>query len=409
MSERVDTVVVGAGQAGLATSYYLTQRGVEHVVLERGRVGNTWRTERWDGFYLNTPNWTLQLPGAEYAGDRPDDFLPLAGMVEYVEAYADAIGGPVREHVEVERLRPREGGFALETSSGAIDAARVVVATGAFQRPTTPPAGAGLAADVLQLHTSRYRNPESLPDGAVLIVGSGQSGCQIGDELLAAGRRVYLAVGRCTWFPRRLRGRDVLHWTIELGLMDDRVESLPSPAARLLCNPAVSGNDGGHDCNPRTLAAQGAVLLGRLEGGAGDRLTFGSGLHESLAAGDAFAAAIRTQVDEHVRANGLDEPADPPAEPPAPVADPAAELDLRREGIGTVLWASGFRPDLSWIELPLADAQGWPRQTDGLTEHAGLAFVGLQWLRKRKSALLFGVAEDAEVVASALASEARTG
>ena len=404
MSERIDTVVVGAGQAGLATSRHLTQLGVEHVVLERGRVGETWRSERWDGFYLNTPNWTLQLPGGEYTGDRPDDFMPLAGMIEYMDGYARAVGAPVRERVEAERLRPRDGGFTLETSSGSIDAERVVVATGAFQRPTLPPAGVGLPSEVFQLHTSRYRNPESLPEGAVLIVGSGQSGCQIGDELLAAGRRVYLAVGRCPWFPRRLRGRDIIHWALATGLMDDRVENLPSPAARLACNPAVSGNDGGHDCNARTLAANGAVLLGRLEGCAGPRIRCREDLHESLAAGDAFVAGLLARVDEHIRAEGVDAPEDPPAGPPAPLADPPAELDLRREGIGTVLWATGFRPDLSWIELPLADEQGWPRQTDGFTAHPGLAFVGLQWLRKRKSALLLGVAEDAELVASRLAA-----
>ena len=402
MGERVDTVIVGAGQAGLATSSFLTQHGVEHVVLERGRVGETWRSERWDGFYLNTPNWTLQLPGGEYAGDRPDEFMPRAGIIEYLEGYAATVRAPVRENVVVERLAARDGGFTLETSGGPIDAARVVVASGAFQRPTPPPAAAGFPAETYQLHTSRYRNPESLPDGAVLIVGSGQSGCQIGDELLAAGRRVYQAVGRCPWFPRRIRGRDVIHWALEIGLMDDRVESLPSPAARLACNPAVSGNDGGHDCNPRTLAAQGAVLLGRLEGCADGRLHCRVDLHESLAAGDAFVTGLLERIDGHIREAGLEAP-EAPTEPPAPITDPPAELDLRAEQIGTVLWATGFRPDLSWIDLPLADEQGWPRQTDGFTEYPGLAFVGLQWLRKRKSALLYGVAEDAELVASRLA------
>jgi putative flavoprotein involved in K+ transport len=406
VGERLDTVVVGAGQAGLATSRFLTLRGIEHAVLERGRIGQTWRAERWDGFCLNTPNWTLQLPGGQYDGGRPDDFMPLAAFVDYVERYARTIDAPVREGVAVERLRAHGDGYALDTSAGPIDARRVVVATGAFQSPTVPAAGAALPADVLQLHTSRYRNPESLPDGGVLIVGSGQSGCQIGDELLAAGRRVHLAVGRCTWFPRRLRGRDVVHWAIELGLMDDRVESLPAPEARLACNPAVSGNDGGHDCNPRTLAAKGAVLVGRVEDCAGSRVRLGSGLAESLAAGDAFVEMIRGRVDELVAARGLDVPEDAPPEPPAPLPEPPAELDLRAEGIGTVLWASGFRPDLSWIDLPLADAQGWPRQADGLTEFPGLAFVGLQWLRKRKSALLFGVGEDAECVVDGLAASA---
>jgi putative flavoprotein involved in K+ transport len=405
VAERIDTVVVGAGQAGLATSRCLRQHGIEHVVLERGRIGQTWRAERWDGFYLNTPNWTLQLPGAEYDGDRPDDFMPLAGMIDYLDEYARKIDAPVREHVAVERLRHRGDAYELDASSGPITARRVVVATGAFQQPTASPLAAGLPSDVLQLHTSAYKRPEQLPGGAVLIVGSGQSGCQIADELLASGRRVYLSVGRCPWFPRRIRGRDVVHWAIAVGLMDDLVESLPSAEARLLCNPTVSGNDGGHDCNPRTLAAAGAVLLGRLEGCADGVAVLGPGLQECIAAGDGFVRTLRQRIDDHVRAAGLDAPDEPAAEPAQPVEEGPRELDLRAADIGTVLWANGFRPDLSWIDLPLADAQGWPRQQDGLTEHPGLAFVGLQWLRKRKSALLFGVGEDAEHVVSALARQ----
>ncbi len=405
MGERVDTVVIGGGQAGLATSFHLTRRGIEHVVLERGRVAETWRSERWDGFCLNTPNSSLRLPGGEYAGDRPDDFLSLAGVIGYLEDYSTWIAAPVHEQVEVVRLGRRADGYELETSEGAIAADRVVVATGAFQQPTPPAAGASFPAGVLQLHTSRYRNPDSLPDGGVLVVGSGQSGCQIADELVAAGRRVVLSVGRCPWFPRRLRGRDVVDWAAALGLMDDRVDSLPSPAARLLCNPTVSGNDGGHDCNPRTLAAAGAVLVGRLEGCANGRVRCGSGLAETLAAGDAFVTGLRAGVDAHIREHGLDAPEDPPEPPPARIEEPPLELDLHAAGVGTVLWATGFRPDLSWIELPLADEHGWPRQSDGLTEFPGLAFVGLQWLRKRKSALLLGVGEDAEVVVSALAAQ----
>jgi putative flavoprotein involved in K+ transport len=402
MAERVDTVVIGAGQAGLATSYFLTQHGREHVVLERGRVGEAWRSARWDGFYLNTPNWSLRLPGGEYDGDEPDAFSSRDEMVSYMDGYARTIGAPVREGVAVSRLRGGDGGFALETSEGPLAAQSVVVATGAFQKPTASPLGAALPAGVVQLHTSEYRNPGQLPEGAVLVIGSGQSGCQIAEELLQAGRRVYLSVGRCPWFPRRLYGHDITHWAIALGLSDDRVESLPSPAARLACNPTVSGNDGGHDCNPRTLATGGAVLLGRVERCEHDVAYAATGIDESLAAGDAFAEQLRTRVEEHIRANGLDMPEEAPAEPPSAVPDPPRTLDLRAAGLGTVLWANGFRPDLSWIDLPLADEQGWPRQRDGLTEYPGLAFVGVQWLRKRKSALLFGVGEDAELVAEQL-------
>jgi putative flavoprotein involved in K+ transport len=306
--------------------------------------------------------------------------------------------------VAVSRLRRDDAGYVLETSNGPIAARSVVVATGAFQQPTASPLAAALPDELLQVHTSAYRNPEQLPDGAVLIVGSGQSGCQIGEELLGGGRRVYLAVGRCPWFPRRIHGRDITFWVMQTGLADDRVENLTSPAARLGCNPSASGTDGGHDCNPRTLAALGAVLTGRLERCEHGVVYAAPGLEESLAAGDAFAERLRTQADEHVAATGLDVVEDPPAEPPAPLPEPPRELDLRATGIRTVIWANGFRPDLSWIDLPLADEQGWPRQRDGLTEYEGLAFVGLHWLRKRKSALLLGVGEDAELVAGALAS-----
>jgi putative flavoprotein involved in K+ transport len=402
VGERVDSVVIGAGQAGLSTSYHLTQNGREHVVLERGQVGETWRSERWDGFFLNTPNWTLALPGGEYAGPEPDSFAPRDGIVSYVEGYARAIEAPVREGVGVSALGGDDRGYVLETGEGRLEAANVVVATGAFQRPLRPPVADALPADLVQLRAAEYRNPQQLPDGSVLVVGSGQSGCQIVEELLQAGRRVYLAVGRCPWFPRRLRGHDLVHWAIEVGLMDETVDTLPSPAARLACNPALSGNDGGHDCNPRTLARNGAILVGRLEGCKHRKLLFGDGLGETLAAGDEFEAAFRRRVDEHIEREGLDAPEDPPADPPVAPAEPPRELDLRASGITSVVWASGYRPDFSWIEPPLTDDLGWPRQRRGVSDRAGLFFVGLHWLHKRKSALLFGVGEDAEHVVSQL-------
>ena len=402
MAGTVDTVVIGAGQAGLAASYHLTQHGRDHVVLERRRVGETWRSERWDGFWLNTPNWTLALPGGEYDGDRPDGFMPLRGVVSYLEGYAGRIDAPVREGVAVTRLRATEDGFALQTSDGELDAANVVVATGAFQRPTVSPVRDALPGELLQLHSTAYRRPDALPGGAVLMVGSGQSGCQIAEELLQAGRRVYVAVGRCPWFPRRTRGHDLVHWLVELGMTDETVDTLPSPEARLACNPAVSGNDHGHDCNARTLGRDGAVLVGRLEGAEHGRLRLGDGLHEALAAGDEFEATYRRRVDEHIAAHGLDEPEDEPVAPPAAVPDPPRELDVRASGITSVIWANGYRPDFSWIEPSVVDELGWPKQRRGASDVPGLYFVGIHWLHKRKSALLFGVGEDAEHVVETL-------
>jgi putative flavoprotein involved in K+ transport len=343
MATRRDTIVVGGGQAGLSTSYHLTRAGRDHLVLERGRLAETWRSQRWDGFVLNTPNWAQRLPGFHYRGPDPDGFAPLADTISYLEEYARAIDAPVREHAEVTAIRHRGDGFVVETADEAFAAASVVIAAGAYQRPTPSPLARALPAHVFQLHTSEYRRPDQLPDGAVLVVGSGQSGCQIADELLDDGRPVYLSVGRCPWLPRRYRDRELVHWLLDTGLADDTVASLPSPAARLACNPPVSGNDGGHDCNPRWLAARGAILLGRVEGVDGSAIRIGPGLDESLQAGDAFVAGFRRRVDEYVAAAGLDAADPEPEQPHAPVPL-LSELDLRQAGVSTVLWANGFRP-----------------------------------------------------------------
>jgi putative flavoprotein involved in K+ transport len=399
VAEQVDTVVIGAGQAGLATSYFLTERGREHVVLERGLVGETWRSGRWDGFVLNTPHWaTRLLPGLPTDDHDPDRFLPRDEIVGLLQGYATAIAAPVREGVAVTRTLPRpDGGFLLETTGGPLEAANVVVASGAFQRPTRSPIRDALPGRLFQLHTAEYRNPEQLPDGAVLVVGSGQSGCQIAEELVRSGRDVYLSVSRCPWIPRRRHGSDIVHWLIELGLTEDRVDKLPSPAARLACNPVVSGNDQGHDCNPRTLAGEEVGLLGRIEAVDGERLLLAGDLEQNLANGDEFAANLNARIDELA---GVAAPADWPS----PVPTPPEELDLRAAGIASVLWATGFRPDFGWIDLPVADDLGWPRQQRGVAEHLGLYFVGVHWLHKRKSALLLGVGEDGEHVVAELVS-----
>ena len=278
-----------------------------------------------------------------------------------------------------------------------------MVATGAFQQPRPRVPGTESAAVELQLTTSEYRRPEALPDGAVLVVGGGQSGCQITDELLTAGRDVVLSTGRCGWFPRRYRGHDFLHWAGELGLLDQTADSLPSPAARLACNPPISGNDGGHDCHPRWLAGRGAQVVGRLAAIDGGVARFEGGVEELLAASDGGAAALMANVDAFIADRGLDLPE--PEERdigPSPISD-TLEIDLRERGITSILWASGFRPDYSWIELDVSDEHGWPVQQRGVSEHPGLYFVGVNWLHKRKSALFCGVGEDAEHVAAQLA------
>jgi putative flavoprotein involved in K+ transport len=400
--ERVDTIVIGAGQAGLAASCFLTQHRREHVVLERGGVAETWRSQRWDGFFLNTPNWFLQLPGGEYDGDDPDAFAPLAEVIEYLEGYARSFGAPVRENTEVAALRPADGGYLVETAGESLSATNVVVASGAFQQPRPRVSGVDAAPVELQLTTSEYRRPGQLPEGAVLVVGGGQSGCQIADELLRADRSVYLSAGGCAWFPRRHRGHDWVHWVQTAGILDDTVDSLPGPAARLACNPPISGNDGGHDCHPRWLAARGAVVVGRLEGIREGAAHFARGIEATLAAGDQFAYSVIARIDEYIAEHGLEAGAPEERESlPSPIVD-VTQIDLRDAGITTILWATGYRPDYSWIELEVTDEFGWPVQERGVSEHPGLYFVGVNWLHKRKSALFGGVGEDAEHVVSHL-------
>ena len=262
MSDRIDVVVVGAGQAGLAVSRELAQAGIAHVVLERGQVGQTWRG-RWESFCLVTPNWFLQLPGQPYDGGDPDGFMPRDEVVAYLERYAAGCKAPVREGIEVTSLGPGpDAGLLLETSAGQVAAQTVVLSAGAYQRPHRPPAAATLPADLLQIDVEDYRNPADLPAGPVLVVGSGQSGCQIAEELHQAGREVFLACGRAPWFPRRLGDRDLSWWALETGFLDAPLSSLPSPAARLAANVQATGAGGGHDLHYRTLRKMGVTLVG---------------------------------------------------------------------------------------------------------------------------------------------------
>jgi putative flavoprotein involved in K+ transport len=402
--DSVGTVVVGAGQAGLSVSHCLKELGQEHVVLERGDVGETWRRERWDSFRLNTPARWLRLPGHEYDGDEPDAFLTRDDAVAYFEGYAAAIGGEIRTGVEVRSVRRRDDDrFELETPDGSYTSANVIVASGSFRRPTPRPPGHG----PFELHASQYRNPGQLPEGGVLVVGSGQSGCQIAAELNRADRDVYLSVGRCPSVPLWYRGRSIYDWYVDSGLLDDTVETLPSPAARLVCNPTITSGDVPHLVGPRRLAREGVTLVGRLEGLDGHSAAFAGDANLRLSEGDDAVAGFKRRFDDHAARAG-DELTEDDAAPEEPREVPeVGELDLRRAGVGTVLWANGWRPDYGWIELPIFDEHGWPRQTRGSAEVDGLYFVGLHWLHKRKSTLLVGVAEDARHVAGELAARRR--
>jgi putative flavoprotein involved in K+ transport len=398
----VSVVVVGAGQAGLATSRELTKAGVDHVVLERGRVAQTWRG-RWDSFCLVTPNWFVRLPDGHYDGPDPDGYMPRDEIVAWFERYASAGGAPVREDVDVQSVESSGDGFVLGTSDGPLDAKAVVLATGAYQRPHRPAAADTLPPELFTIDVEGYRNEAALPPGRVLVVGSGQSGCQIAEELHLAGRDVVLACGRAPWTLRRWGGRDFTWWAHETGFLDATVQSLPDPAARLFANVQTSGHGGGHDLHVRTLQAQGVVLAGHFLGSANGRLQFADDLAASVAWGDERYLQFRELVRALVAERGL---GDPGLDDPEPF-EAAAPVSLDARDFGAAIFAGGFRPDYrSWLPWQDAfDEHGFPIHRDGAsTVVPGLYFVGVHFLRKRKSSLLGGVGEDAEIVARQIAA-----
>ena len=396
--ERFPTIIVGAGQAGLSLSHELSHAGEEHVLLDRGKVAQSWRS-RWDSFTLVTPNWTMRLPGGEYDGDDPDGFMPRDHIVDHIERYARSFSAPVREGVSVSSLRPYDdGGFLLETTAGAMRADRVVLASGGYQKPFRPRAAADLPGDLFTIDAEAYTSPDALPDGAVLVIGSGQTGCQIAEDLHLTGRAVTLSCGRAPWGPRRIGDRDLVAWVSNSSFMSQTVADLPSPASRLVGNFQATGRDGGHDLHYRVLRDMGVTLTGRMAGVDGHTVLFADDLAESVAFGDARYAEIPELLAEVCAETGEA----PPELPPAPPFDPDApdKLDLR--GVGAVIFTSGFRPDYdSWVHFPSAfDEYGFPVQIDGVsTAVPGLFFIGTHFLRKRRSATLFGIAEDAAVVA----------
>ena len=403
---RHDLVVVGAGQAGLAISRELARCGFEHVVLERGRVGETWRG-RWESFCLVTPNWTMRLPDQPYDGENPDAFGARDEVVGFLERYAARFDVPVQAGVDVRSLHRREqGGFLLDTSVGPIEARQVVLATGAFQRPTRL-AGPTLPTDLPALDVGDYRSPTELPAGPVLVVGSGQSGCQIAEELIEEGRDVYLSCGRAPWLPRRIGDHDFVWWLYESGFLDATVDSLPEPTARLWANVLGTGHQGGHDLHLRTLHAKGVALLGHLVGFDGRRARFKPDLSETLAWGDQRYFQLIELFKTFAAKRGIAKPELP--EPALLEPDVSETLDLK--GFAAVVFAGGFRPDYeSWVRIPDAfDQLGFPIHEDGASRVAdGLYFIGVHFLRKRKSSIFGGVCEDAPIVTRTIA-EAKRG
>jgi putative flavoprotein involved in K+ transport len=406
--ETIDTVVIGGGQAGLAMSGHLRARGIGHVVLERRRIAERWRSERWDSLVANGPAWHDRFPDLDFEGMDPDGFPSKDRIVAYFEAYARQIDAPVRCGVEVTEVTPLDGrpGFRIETSQGLIEARNVVSATGPFQRPLIPDV-VPQRADLLQIHSTAYRNPGALPGGGILVVGAGSSGAQIADELTRAGREVYLSVGPHDRPPRRYRGKDFVWWLGVLG----KWQASAAPQSEHV-TISVSGAHGGRTVDFRDFAARGMTLVGRTLGCADGVLSFSDDLARTIARGDANYLSVLDEADAHVARAGLDLPKEPEARrigpDPACFADPLLSLDLAAAGVRTIIWATGFTLDFSWLKADVFDAQGRPRHDRGVSVVPGLYFLGLPFLSCRGSSFIWGVWPDAQYLAGHIADEGRT-
>ncbi|PIF38337.1 putative flavoprotein involved in K+ transport [Delftia sp. 60] len=411
--QTINTLVVGAGQAGIAASEHLSQLGVEHLVLERQRIAQAWRTGRWDSLVANGPAWHDRFPGLEFKGDR-DGFPGKDEVADYFEDYVRQIKAPVRTGVEVRRVTRNQGrpGFTVETSEGVIEARNVIAATGPFQVPVIPPiapAAPAASADgsLLQIHSAHYHRPAQLPEGAVLVVGAGSSGVQIADELQRAGRKVFLSVGAHDRPPRAYRGRDFCWW---LGVLGEWDAAIAKPG-REHVTIAVSGARGGHTVDFRALGHQGITLVGLTESFADGSVRFRDDLAENIANGDANYLAMLDAADDYIRRNGLDLPEEPEARRRLPdpecVTHPLRELDLAAAGITSIIWATGYRVDFSWLQVDSFEPGGKPRHHRGVGHEPGIYFLGLPWLSRRGSSFIWGVWHDAKFVADHIAKQRR--
>jgi putative flavoprotein involved in K+ transport len=410
-----EVAIIGGGQAGLALSYLLTELGRPHVILEQRRVVESWRTKRWDSLRLIAPNWSMMLPGFAYPGDDPDGFMAKDEVIQHLVSYAGSFGAPVLEGSRVTSVERRSINerFLLRTEDGTLEADQVVLATGALQQPKLPPEATELPATISQIVAAEYRNPEMLARGGVLVVGSGETGCQVAEELARSGRDVYLSGGRSWWAPRRYRGRDISAWLRLTGWFERQVQDLPPGAHAGRPNPQLTGAGGGHDINAHSLARDGVQLCGRLRGISEGTAFFTDDLTANVVSADTEARKLLESIDRVIETQQLDAPAEdvppdlrPGGRGPAASADEnrsaPLELDLGKTKIGTVIWATGYRPDFTWVRLPFLDADGYPMQRRGVTSVEGLYVLGLDWLHTAKSGLFAGITDDASYLASAI-------
>ncbi len=409
--DRVTTVVLGAGHAGLAASHFLTERSVDHVVLERGEVANTWRRERWDSLRLLTPNRLSNLPGRPYDGPDPDGFLSMSEVVELIDGFAASSRAPVRTGVDVTGVRRTDDGYAVTTSDGELRCRTVVIATGACNLPSVPALCSAVPASVAQLTTFDYRRPDDLPDGGVLVVGAAATGVQLAAEIRRSGRPVTLAVGEHVRLPRTYRGHDVLWWMDASGVWDERYDEVDDLArARGLPSPQLVGTPERATLDLNALTDLGVELVGRWANVRDGRAQFSGGLRNTFSLADLKMRRLLGTFDDWALTHGHE--TDDAAEDLAPTRapdSPRLQVDLGSGEIRTVVWATGYRPDYSWLDVPVLDEKGRLRHDGGVVESPGLYALGLPVLRRRKSTFIHGIEDDAREVVDHLAAHLAGG
>jgi putative flavoprotein involved in K+ transport len=401
MSQKIDTVIIGGGQAGLGVGYFLDRLGVEFTILEQSdQPANAWRNDRWDSFTLLTPNWSFRLPGAWYQESDRDGFMTKDEIIRHFEAYILQYHLPVQYGVKVELVERNSHSYHVKTKDSLILAENVVVATGLFQGPKFPDFSRDLDRKITQLHSGQYRNPTQLPPGVVLVVGSSQSGAQIAEELYLSGRKVYLCTSSAGRVPRRYRGKDIVEWLFMSGFFDRTPAQLPVSGARFMGSLAVSGLDGGRSLNTHKFARDGVTLLGHIRGGSGHMVEIAPDRNENLAKSDKLEADIVKMVDTFIARSGIQTP---PEELPrlqhGYAGEEICQLDLHAAGITSIVWANGYRFNFGMVKLPVVDEFGFPIQQRGVSEYPGVYFVGMPWMDKWKSGILLGFSETAGYVA----------
>ncbi|WP_019503440.1 MSMEG_0569 family flavin-dependent oxidoreductase [Pleurocapsa sp. PCC 7319] len=408
MKKHYPVIVVGGGQAGLSISYCLKQKGIDHIVLEKNYVGYAWQQKRWDTFCLVTPNWQCTLPGYHYSGNDPDGFMAKNEIVAYIQDYAKSFNPPIKAGVEVFSVKKNnsQGLFEITSSIGNHTANQVVIATGSYHQAKIPRMAEKFASDIVQLHSSEYKNPELLPEGEVLVVGSGQSGCQIAEDLHLAGRKVHLCVGSAPRSPRQYRGKDVVDWLDRLGYYDLTVDNHPDREnVRNKTNHYVTGRGGGHEIDLRTFAIEGMQLYGSLKDIQGNNLKFKPNLKQNLDRADEVAESIKKTIDEYITKNQISAPTESLYQP---IWEPETEVlkfNYKQANITSIIWCIGYQTNFSWVDVPVFDGKGYPSHERGVTSVNGLYFLGLPWLYTWGSGRFSGIARDAEYLSDYIANK----